>query len=401
MKTKDKETFFFLTTTMAISIATISLTSFAISMTTALGKVKITKDCINIFKEQYQNELTIVTLNDEKGLNTKGIFATTSFPDYIANTISSDTKMKVNNINLSSTRFNDTNYVDQYLLQNLTIGEIVALNKVASEQDWIEDYPSILKGLSHLELAKIDKTLEKYHLTELLATSNQPIILYNSGQNDWFSNIHHGLYDLEQYDSNGNLSMKYMYTVNKVIDGEEIDQVMEKIEENFKNILAVNANSKIVATSIFVPRELRSLQNEILIDGINQYNEKLKALCKKYQILCITTEDLEDASLYALNKNGLTTDGHKALAKIIMERLSENFANEKEDENQVFCLDVENNGLVGTLENMKIYLASLHEEPLRNDIDEGYSNKVYQEQVADVKEEISLIKKVLQKENRK
>ncbi len=397
MKNKDKDTFFFLTTTMAISLATISLTGFAISKTTSVGKVNITKECLASFQTQYQDELTIVTLNDERGLNTNGIFTTTSYPDYIANTLNADGKLKVNNVNLSSRRFNDTTYIDQYLLQNLTIGEIVALNKVASEQDWIEDYPSILKGLSHLELAKIDKTLEKYHLTELLATSSQPIILYNSGQNDWFSNIYHGLYDLEQYDSNGNLSMKYMYTVNKIIDIEEINQVIAKIENNFKNILATNANSQIVTTSIFVPRNLKSLQNEILIDGINQYNEKLKELCKKYQVLCITMEELEDVCPYAIDKGGLTSDGHKALAKMIMERVGNHFVSDQKDEEKEFNLAIENNGLSGTLENMKIYLASLKEEPLRNDIDGGYSNKVYQEQVDDVLEEISLIKKVLQK----
>lgn len=340
-------------------------------------------------------ENRIFVMNDSQGVNLNVGFWKNGYPEYLEQYLNLDV------IDCSSLRYNKTNHVDMLFDNNLSVAEVKEVNNSGiclAVDSILDDYinnETIRLAFQKLGVKLLGSEIKEedynIYLSETLKNCSKPIIIYSSGANDIMYMAKANPSSLSKYDKNGNITEKFLYAQNKLRDEETINQIILQIENNFKRILSINGNAKIIALSIYVPKSLEGEEYIEFANAIYLYNEKLKELCEKYNIVYIDEEQL--GSLYNQDSFNFHINevGHKQLAKLLIEALYIHLG-----ENVSVSIQRENYntlGLLGFYEDLKEAVDSI-DVPKCDSVSDEYLKRVYEEQK---KEKIAEANAVYQK----
>lgn len=277
-------------------------------------------------KDYYKKnqELTIIGLNDSQGVNTTNLLKK-GLLEFISDRLK-DEKTKTTVIDAFSLMFNKTEHINYLLRSNPDLEEIKdlqvygmvsALEKAMSDFHLPRDLGKI--GYVNRMLRKPCNKDKNIKLTDTLRDAKEPIVIYSSGANDIMREGWNNPFSINKDFKRQNAA--YKYTLDKLSDISTIKRVIDRVDENFNNILSINDKTDVFALGLYIPKSMQKDGLKVLNDAIIRYNEFLKILCKKYNIEYVDTESIGNEN----NKNKLnfhvTTEGHRALADKIIELL--------------------------------------------------------------------------------
>ena len=310
---------------------------------------------VSMLKEYYKRngELTIIGLNDSQGVNTTALFKK-GLLEFISDKLKDeDTKTTVINafslmfnkkafitvvfvssslslsnikttvINAFSLMFNKTEHINYLLRSNPDLEEIKdlqvygmvsALEKAMSDFHLPKDLGKI--GYISRKLYKPNRGDKYIKLTDTLQIAKEPIVVYSSGANDIMREGWNNPFNIGKDYKKQNAA--YKYTLDKLSDVSTVKRVIDRVDENFNNILSLNDKADIFALGLYVPRSMKKDGMEVFNAAIERYNEFLKILCEKYNIEYVDTQDVAEMN----NKSNLnfhvTTNGHYFLANEVL-----------------------------------------------------------------------------------
>lgn len=314
--------------------------------------------------EYYENiGLQIIGLNDITGLNTT--LSKKGFLEHLAINLTSQ-KLTPETINAFSLIINKTEHIDYFLENNLSLEEIKLsqiystieyLNKIAKDNG----IPKLLESLINIQIPpnSIKKDDNQKFLTTTIKRSKEPTIIYSSGIPNFIKEI-----------NSNPFSISYNDNLQKIIDG---------VKRNFENILSLNRQADIYALGKYTKRKESIFLKEIE----KNYNEKLKELCKTYNLTYIDINKLN--KLNALELVNLLID-HMYETKIITQRKQRNHINSN--------LFITNEGPEGIIE--AINYDYNHQLSTPNNLSE-FEKALKLKELEEYKIEEKVLKKVLQK----
>lgn len=278
---------------------------------------------VSMLKAYYKRngELTIIGLNDSQGVNTTALFKK-GLLEFISDKLKDeDTKTTV--INAFSLMFNKTEHINYLLRSNPDLEEIKdlqvygmvsALEKAMSDFHLPKDLGKI--GYISRKLYKPNRGDKYIKLTDTLQMAKEPIVVYSSGANDIMREGWNNPFNIGKDYKKQNAA--YKYTLDKLSDVSTVKRVIDRVDENFNNILSLNDKADIFALGLYVPRSMKKDGMEVFNAAIERYNEFLKILCEKYNIEYVDTQDVAEMN----NKSNLnfhvTTNGHYFLANEVL-----------------------------------------------------------------------------------
>lgn len=276
--------------------------------------------------EYYKNnkELTIIGLNDSQGVNTTNLLKK-GLLEFIAEELK-DEEIKTTVIDAFSLMFNKTEHINYLLRSNPNLEEIRDLQvygMVSALEKAMGDFylPKCLGKVGYVSrmLHKQRDENKNIRLTDTLRDSKEPIVIYSSGANDIMREGWNNPLSIARDYKKQNSA--YKYAVDKLSDISTVKRVINRVDENFNNILSINDEADIFALGLYIPKSMQRDGMEIFNDAIQRYNNFLMELCKKYNIEYIDTQ------LTARKNNNsdlnfhITTEGHNTLENKIIERL--------------------------------------------------------------------------------
>lgn len=309
----------------------------------------------DIEKHYEDHDINIFIFNDSQGINLNAGFWKDSYPEYLAKSLDA------NVVDCSSLKYNKTSHVNYVLKNNLSIEEFKRVNNEATNA-------AISKVVSDLginsqilqnavgkigEMAfkqKINNGDNNKHISDMLKESYHPIVIYSSGANDLMYLLNCNPMSLKKYDDNLNETDQYKYAMSVIEDSNTIDSVINGIDENIKNILAINPDAHIYVLSIYKPKSLRKNEYHEIAEFIDKYNEALKELCGKRNIRYIDEDELGNAYNENSKNFHINEVGHKVLASALIDEISDSL--DSEDVNHYFNFKYENNGLDGLYKDL-------------------------------------------------
>lgn len=281
---------------------------------------------VNGLKDYYKKnqELTIIGLNDSQGVNTTNLLKK-GLLEFISDKLK-DEETKTTVIDAFSLMFNKTEHINYLLRSNPNLEEIKDLQvygMVSALEKVMGDFhlPKCIGKIGYISklLYKQCDEDKNIKLTDTLKVSKEPIVIYSSGANDIMREGWNNPFNIGKDYKKQNAA--YKYALDKLSDISTIKRVINRVDENFNNILSLNNKADIFALGLYIPKSMKNDGMEVFNTAIEIYNEFLKDLCKKYNIEYIDTE----ANAMENNKSNLnfhvTTKGHDALANQIIERL--------------------------------------------------------------------------------
>lgn len=376
--------------------------TYNVYLDSKLNEIEFNESKIEELKQFYKNkEITIFVMNDSQGVNLNLGFWKNSYPKYLEETLGA------NVIDASSLRYNKTCHIDMLLEHNVSLEELKKLNnagaylaaKTIAEQMNFPDFLQILVGDlgENIFGQKISEQDAYIHISDLLREKENPIFIYSSGANDLMFEIHANPLSLVKYDEQGNITPKFIYAKERMEEEATIKQIMDSIESNWKHILAINPNTKIIALSIYVPHSLQNEEYQDFSQAIQRYNTELKQLCEKYNAIYIDEEQL--GTIYNQNDANFHINevGHKKLASLLINNISSHlepkkiiYTNCTECESYPYdCLGLE--GVYDDLQNEQYQI----EYPIENSNDYLYT--VYYEQIEEKQLDATTCKTLLKK----
>lgn len=366
-----------------------------------LNVIEFNTDEINKISQFYQNqEITIFIMNDSQGINLNLGFWKNSYPEYLEEALNATV------IDSSSLRYNKVSHIDMLLDHNVSLEELKELNNAGANlaiQALAKqlNLPEFLQngagqiGESILEQKILEQDKDIY-ISDLLKETKKPIFIYSSGANDLMFLVNANPASLKKYDSDGNISPKYIYAKEHMEDENTIEQIMNGIENNWKHILAINPSTKIIALSIYVPHSLQSEEYKDFAQAIKIYNEKLKQLCEKYNTVYINEEQL--GTIY--NKDDfnfhINEIGHKQLSSLLISTIYNCLECTNHIELEEYLYDTQ--GLEGVYNDLK---NEQYKIKYPNVIDNDYLCTVYNEQVKEKEIDAEICKRLLKKPQNK
>lgn len=384
--------------TIALS-GTIAVGSYNAYLNSKLDKIEISKEKIEVIQEYYSSvdqPITIFVMNDSQGLNLNLGFWKNSYPEYL------EEELGATVIDASSLRFNKVSHIDMLLDNNLTVAEMKELNNAGAQyalRKYAEDNGySLFSGLfSNLGGKIFSQSIEDSdsdtHISDLIRTAYEPIIVYSSGANDlmFFANANPN--SLKKYDEDGNITNKYLYAASVLSNSKIVDMVISSIEQNFIKILTINPKSKIFALSIYVPSTLSSEDYQVFASAINEYNDQLKQLCDKYG-MCYVDES-SFGEIYNDKDYDFHIDvvGHKQLASMLINEIAGHLSMNSPIDNQEYNYD--NDGLDGYYDDLVAVIDSVR-KPSDEEVENNpYLIRVYHSQLRGKTEDSEICKKLV------
>ena len=240
---------------------------------------------------------------------------------------------------VSSLKYNKADHINSYLRNNLSLKEIKELNKAGFKYElskYLKDNHipcnELLGNLGSILFCDSINEEDDIYITDQLSQSSNPIVIYSCGSNDLMFRANTNPSSLQKYDKTGSLTEEYLYAESVMNNEKELDKIINKIENNFKNILKLNPNTKIYTLSIYVPKKINNEDYDIFINAINMYNKKLEELCNKYNATYIDEQELGTVYNDSNFNFHINEIGHKELTKIIIDKM----AREQDFENKPY-----------------------------------------------------------------
>ena len=223
------------------------------------------KEKLKRLTDYYKNDgLTIVGLNDSQGVNTTSTILKKGLLEYLASSLKTE-ELDPTVINAFSLLLNKTEHIDYFLKGNLSLEEIklsrvysvvAALEKVMTDVH----LPKALGKVGYLyKVCAIPKKGDaNIHITTSLKEAKEPIVIYSSGVNNLMREVGNNPFSISKDYKDRDKRPNYNYTLDKVNDKNTLDSVIAGIDENFYNLLSINARSDIFALGSYTPASLRS-----------------------------------------------------------------------------------------------------------------------------------------------
>ena len=309
----------------------------------------------DIEKHYEDHDINIFIFNDSQGINLNAGFWKDSYPEYLAKSLDA------NVVDCSSLRYNKTSHINYILKNNLSVEEFkkinneatnVAISKVVSDLGINSQIiQNAIGGLGEMAFKqKVNRDDDDKHTSDMLKESYEPIVIYSSGANDLMYLLNCNPMSLKKYDDNLNETDQYKYAMSVIKNGNIIDSVINNIDTNIKNILAINPDSHIYVLSIYKPKFFRDNDYDELIKFIDDYNEALRSLCEKRNIRYIDEEELGNVYNLSSSNFHINEVGHKVLASALVDEISDSL--DSEDVNHYFDFKYEDNGLDGLYKDL-------------------------------------------------
>ena len=337
-------------------------------------------------------------MNDSQGVNLNLGFWKNSYPEYL------EEILEANVIDASSLRYNKTCHIDMFLEHNVSLEELKELNNagaylaaqtIAKQMNLPVFLQNLLGNLGKNIFGQTIFEQDTYtHISDLLREKENPIFIYSSGANDLMFLIHANPSSLIKYDEKGNITSKYIYAKERMEDETTIKQIMDNIESNWKHILSINPNTKIVALSIYVPHSLQNEEYQEFSQAIKRYNAELKQLCEEYNTIYIDEEQL--GTIYNQNDSNFHINevGHKKLASLLVNNISSYLESEPITYIECELYSYDHLGLEGVYEDLQTEQYKI-EYPIEND--NNYLYTVYYEQMEEKRLDAETCKTLLKK----
>ena len=360
------------------------------------------KEKLKRLTDYYKNDgLTIVGLNDSQGVNTTSTILKKGLLEYLASSLKTE-ELDPTVINAFSLLLNKTEHIDYFLKGNLSLEEIklsrvysvvAALEKVMTDVH----LPKALGKVGYLyKVCAIPKKGDaNIHITTSLKEAKEPIVIYSSGVNNLMREVGNNPFSISKDYKDRDKRPNYNYTLDKVNDKNTLDSVIAGIDENFYNLLSINARSDIFALGSYTPASLRSDDMKIFQDLILAYNERLASLCNSYHITYINTNEI--GNMYNKSKANfhINTKGQVALAETILEAIyDKRFTSLSEKEEFSGEFEISGNGPEDVIDSLLLDKFNLYDE--RKDLS-GYAAFRHQQIIDENKSELAVFKKVLRK----
>lgn len=341
-------------------------------------------------------ELTIIGLNDSQGFNATSIFGN-GLLDCIERTLSKVEDKTI--INAFSKLLNKTEHIDYLLESNLSVDDI----KKIQLYNTIENMEKTFNKLTMKQILDICKILyktneedENIHITDVIKNSKEPNIIYSSGINDLIrligSDKNQIIKDYKQKEEKPN----YNYVLEKTKDFKVIEKVINNIERNFNHILSLNENADIYALGCYVPKTTQLEEMDLFRNIIVVYNERLKKLCKEYNITFINVEKIGKKYSKKDTISHINSKGHNAIANAILNQMYINkILNKKEKIKREYIYEAQKLLSENPVLNLEQRIAMDYMTSLTNGVIlSGYEAKRADEIAEEQKKEINILKKV-------
>lgn len=276
-------------------------------------------------KDYYKKnqELTIIGLNDSQGINTTNLLKK-NLLEFISDKLK-DEETRTTVIDAFSLMFNKTEHINYLLRSNPNLEEIKDLQVYGMVSALEKAFGDFHMPRSLGKIGYVSRKLRKHcdenkdiRLTDTLRDSKEPIVIYSSGANDLMRECWNNPLKIRKDYKKQNEA--YRYAVDK-FSMPTVKKVLDRVDENFNNILSINDKADIFALGLYIPKSMQGDEMEVFNNVIRIYNCFLKELCKKYNIEYVNTEFVASRNNKSQKNFHITTDGHDYLANKIIELL--------------------------------------------------------------------------------
>lgn len=309
------------------TISTVGVGGYSAYIHNSLSKIEIDQSKVKKIVETYDDEITFVCLNDSQAININPCFWEPNAVEYIENAFIKQ-GANVQFINSSSLKFNKTNHIDKILDNNLSYEEIKNLNLLGAKAAFSKissDFhiPIDCGFIGSVFVDPVKDGDESLYISSTIQNSNNPIILYTCGANDLMRALNNNPLSIKKYDKDGNIADNYLYSVYKANQNSTLDNIINDVENNFKNIYALNPSCQIYALSLYLPNNVSGEDMQPFVKIINEYNKRFKELCDDYNVHYISTSDLAEVYMETANFH-INEQGHKILANLLINEIAKN-----------------------------------------------------------------------------
>ncbi len=261
---------------------------------------------INQIQKYYEDKgnLLIMGLNDLQCSNSNCL--NKSLFNYLTKTLTTK-ELKPTVIDAFSLLFNKTEHIDYFLENNISIGDIKNL-KIYGK---INDKGRLTKARNSLWHDKTNSSDDNKKIATCLNEAHSPVVIYSSGVSDLMRNCGNNQYKILKDYKKRNTNPNYFYTLGQALEEATLNDVIDKIDKNFENILSINEMADIYVLGTYFPKVFEREGIDIFSNLVFKYNDRLDTLCKKYNITFINMKQIEDfysksGKAFHLNKNGIT-----------------------------------------------------------------------------------------------
>lgn len=351
------------------------------------------------------NGLLIVGLNDSQGVNTTSTFFKKGLLEYLAAALTSE-QLTPAVINAFSLTMNKTEHIDYFLKNNLSLEEIKlsqiygvvsALEKVMTDIGLPKCLGKI--GNAYRLIYTPKKGDEKINISTSLKESEEPVMIYSSGVNDLMREVGANPFGIKGDYKARNQKPNYYYTLEKTSNSDTLKKVMNAMEKNYDTILGINPDTDIYTLGAYIPKSLQSEEMNIFRDLVIAYNEKLRNLCKQYDITFVDTEEVGKKYNKSESNFHISTAGHNALANYILGYMYYNKfeANNFSKKEKINPIEITNNGAQGVMESTSY---DYEQSCKRANKLSGYASEREMEIADEHKRETEIFQKVLSKKRK-
>lgn len=310
---------------------------------------------INTIKQHYQDNdnMLIVGIGDERGVNIEKNLL------LVLKELLTTEDYDINTIDAFSTLLNKNRYIDSYLSYNISSDKLKKIQMYGLEEsikNKLNDN-TLTKGLGVLGSYMIKSANNKeLYLSDEIKNNKEPIIIYSSGINDLIDKI--TIQPSQIKDKYYKNRVEYDNAI-KNISGEKytknINELIDDNERHFTKILGLNDQAKllILGPHLYYKTELynRPFQNYVIA-----YSERLKDLCRKYNITYVGTRSIEKTP-YQNPSNKYFRKNTYFLASRILRKLYYDIDNKRDINVDEFKYNSE--GVYGVLRDHYDYVANL------------------------------------------
>lgn len=360
---------------------------------------------ITFLKAFYEEEvkkgnLVMIGLNDDRGFNFKK-----NILMYLKEMLdlSSD---NVQIVDAFSMLFNKTRHIDYFLKHNISLEEIMLMQQYGTENElkhalgfslpFLSDCSKVINKALKTKLSS-ENVDNQLGLSDLITSSNYPLILYASGINDIMYRLHIDPFNLKKAYLDREKSPKYDYAVNQVTH-QTMTDIMDGHKRNFENLLGINPKSDIYALSAYLYQEMNQEYEMVFKDAILMYNEKLEIVCKEYGVTYINSRVLEKTKYNHVLANYISKYPPYIIAcEIIREMYDKIVKKESKNMPSIHKIEVVNDGALGIISELQKDVKRVVKSALNAN---GYQHEVYVEQLEEHNREKEVFEKVYNKINR-
>lgn len=260
-------------------------------------------------------------------------------------------------VDASFMTLNRAEHINLMLEYDLTLEEIrlaQALSIYDSIEKKLEDKKNteekdLLLDVSYSVLKRMAKSkeIDKYiGISDLIKIIKTPLIIHSTGSSDLTRILGTNPYKIDRDFSARQTSSDYKEALKRARDPKTIKIVMDDIEKNFENILALNQNSIIVSLGLCVPDAFKKRKYRSFKELIVMYNQALKELCNSYDVLYINQEKINTGT----KSFKLSSKNRKKLAETIVSELYKYL-----EQVQILNLNIDDDIIHRTPENVTDY----------------------------------------------